>query len=113
MSHDRAPGAADMSAGPDLRSTHRRTMRRFLAPFARLLAWWGGLFALLSAFAVCPFCGQAGCAGGASSAGVLGGFTAIVVSVIKRRRQPRASCRGLTDKKECSDHAPPMHGNTP
>lgn len=50
-----------------------------LGPIFRFIAWWIAFTGIYSMFAVCPFCGQAGCAVGAGSAGVIGGFFAFLV----------------------------------
>jgi hypothetical protein len=42
------------------------------------------MFAFLTAFTVCPFCGQAACVGGPASAGILGGISAGFVSLLRR-----------------------------
>jgi hypothetical protein len=44
----------------------------------RFFGWWLGFSGLYAMFAVCPFCGQQGCPVGAGSAGVVGGFFALV-----------------------------------
>ncbi len=43
----------------------------------RLFACWLGLSGLYAMFAVCPFCGQAGCPVGAGGAGLVGAFFAL------------------------------------
>jgi len=53
-------------------------------PIVRFLKWWASLFVLLGPLAVCPFCGQAGCGGGALSAGVLGAVVAALTFVPRR-----------------------------
>jgi hypothetical protein len=47
------------------------------------LGWWLGFSALLGPLSVCPACGQAGCPGGAASAGVLGGLLAVLLAAPK------------------------------
>jgi hypothetical protein len=50
---------------------------RLKAAVIRFLGWWFGFTGLYALFGVCPFCGQPGCAVGAGSAGVVGGFFAL------------------------------------
>lgn len=57
---------------------------RWRSPIVRFFKWWAGLFVLLGPLAVCPFCGQAGCGGGALSAGVLGAIVAALTFVPRR-----------------------------
>ena len=45
----------------------------------RLLGCWLGFSGLYAMFAVCPFCGQAGCPVGAGCAGFVGGIMAILI----------------------------------
>ena len=45
----------------------------------RFFGWWFGFAELYAMFAVCPFCGQAGCPVGAGTAGLVGGFFALVM----------------------------------
>ncbi len=49
----------------------------------RFLGWSIGFSGLYMMFAVCPFCGQAGCPVGAASAGVVGGLFTLSVSALK------------------------------
>jgi hypothetical protein len=49
----------------------------------RFFGWWLGFTGLYAMFAVCPFCGQQGCPVGAGSAGVVGGFFALVMQNCK------------------------------
>ena len=48
-----------------------------LGRLVKFFGWWFGFSGLYAMFAVCPFCGQAGCPVGIGSAGVVGGFCAI------------------------------------
>ncbi len=48
-------------------------------PVFRFIAWWFAFTGLYSMFAVCPFCGNAGCVVGVGSAGVVGGFFALML----------------------------------
>lgn len=57
---------------------------RWWRPIVRFFMWWASLFALLGPLAVCPICGQAGCAGGALGAGVLGAIVAALTFVPRR-----------------------------
>lgn len=50
-----------------------------LGQLFRFFGWWLGFSGLYAMFAVCPFCGQQGCPVGAGSAGIVGGFFALVV----------------------------------
>jgi len=68
----------------------------------RFLAWWFGLFAFLSAFSICPICGQPGCAGGPVSAGVLGGLFALITSVLRPFRHRR---RATPEAPEHAEHS--------
>jgi len=45
----------------------------------RLIGWFFGFSGLYMMFAVCPFCGQPGCPVGAGSAGLMGGFFAVLM----------------------------------
>ncbi|MCK4659992.1 MAG: hypothetical protein KAV82_10770 [Phycisphaerae bacterium] len=54
---------------------------RWRSPIVRFFKWWAGLFVLLGPLAVCPFCAQPGCGGGALSAGVLGAIVAAITFV--------------------------------
>lgn len=67
---------------------------RLWRPVTRFLGWWAGLSGFLTAFSVCPFCGQPGCAGGPVFAGVLGGIFAFVLAALRpgRRRLRAAHC---------------------
>jgi len=49
----------------------------------RFIGLWIAFTGIYSMFAVCPFCGQLGCPVGAGSAGVVGGFFALVVQNMK------------------------------
>jgi hypothetical protein len=51
----------------------------FLGQLLRFFGWWLGFSGLYAMFAVCPFCGQQGCPVGAGSAGIVGGFFALVM----------------------------------
>jgi hypothetical protein len=53
-------------------------------PIARFFKWWISFFVVLGPLAVCPFCGQPGCGGGAFSAGVLGAIVAALTFVPRR-----------------------------
>ena len=57
----------------------KRKLHPVLGPVFRFIAWWFAFTGLYSMVAVCPFCGQAGCAVGAGSAGVVGGFLAFLL----------------------------------
>lgn len=98
------PGIAERAAGPGTRQLRRSAKRRSLAPFARFCGWWAGMFAFFAAFSVCPFCGQAGCAGGPASAGLLGAVSAFFLSVLRLgRRRPRVPRHGLPHDPDCGD----------
>jgi hypothetical protein len=84
---------------------------RLWPPLGRFLAWWAGLFAFLSAFSVCPICGQPGCVGGPAAAGILGGVSAFVLSMLRlnlRRRKP-GTCGRHDAPPERSGEAPGHH----
>jgi len=57
----------------------RRKLHPVFGPIFRFFAWWFAFTGLYSMFAVCPFCGQAGCVVGVGSAGVVGGFFAFLL----------------------------------
>ncbi|RPI64453.1 MAG: hypothetical protein EHM48_00810 [Planctomycetaceae bacterium] len=57
--------------------------RRFIHALGRFVMWWVGIFALLGGGSVCPCCGQPTCAGGAASAGLLGGLIAAILTLPK------------------------------
>jgi hypothetical protein len=63
------------------------------------------MFAFLSAFTVCPFCGQPGCAGGPATAGVLGAVSALLLTVIRpwRRRHRHAHTRAAEQEQQQRD----------
>lgn len=62
-----------------LEKINRKKTSSLIGPVFRFLAWWLAFTGLYSMFAVCPFCGQAGCAVGAGSAGVIGGLFALLM----------------------------------
>jgi hypothetical protein len=45
----------------------------------RFFAWWLIFAGIYASSSVCPFCGQFGCPVGAGSAGMVGGFFALVI----------------------------------
>ena len=49
----------------------------------RFLGLWLAFTGIYAMFSVCPFCGQVGCPVGAGSAGVMGGFFALIVQNLK------------------------------
>ena len=57
---------------------------RWRSPIVRFSKWWAAVFILTGPLAVCPFCGQPGCGGGALSAGVLGAIVAGLTFVPRR-----------------------------
>jgi hypothetical protein len=61
-----------------------RGMKRFYQyPFIgrlfRFFTWWLIFSGIYASSSVCPFCGQFGCPVGAASAGIVGGFFALVI----------------------------------
>ena len=48
-----------------------------LGRILRFFGWWFGFSGLYAMFAVCPFCGQAGCPVGIGGAGFIGGICAL------------------------------------
>ena len=52
----------------------------------RFFGWGLGFSGLYAMFAVCPFCGRAGCPVGAGSAGLVGAFFALCITGGKRVR---------------------------
>ncbi len=60
----------------------------------RFFGWWLGFSGLYAMFAVCPFCGRAGCPVGAGSAGLVGAFFALCLTVGKRVRGFVKGCFG-------------------
>ena len=83
---------------------------RLLRAFFRFFAWWGGLFALLSAGSVCPCCGTPTCPGGAASAGLLSAIVAVLLFVPRwlGRRLSRVLRRGAgpSESEAAQDPAP-------
>jgi len=73
--------------------------RRVTRPLGRFLAWWFAMFALLGPLSTCPICGQPGCAGGAISAGILGGLAAAALWL------PRRLIRALRNRCGSKEHA--------
>jgi hypothetical protein len=57
------------------RFSHYPVVGRFL----RFFTWWFIISGIYASSSVCPFCGQMGCPVGAASAGVVGGFFALVI----------------------------------
>ena len=57
---------------------------RWRSPIMRFFKWWAMLFIVGGPLAVCPFCGQPGCGGGALSAGALGAIVAALTFVPRR-----------------------------
>jgi hypothetical protein len=58
--------------------------RRRMSPFGhlfRFIGWWFGFTGLYAMFAVCPLCGQQGCPVGLASAGTIGGFLSLSLSL--------------------------------
>jgi hypothetical protein len=51
----------------------------FIGRFLKFLTWWLIFSGIYASSSVCPFCGQFGCPVGAGSAGVVGGFFALVI----------------------------------
>ncbi|MBN2600878.1 MAG: hypothetical protein JXR87_02675 [Candidatus Marinimicrobia bacterium] len=72
-----------VKAGPNIDKQPKRKMSPFGYLF-RFIGWWFGFTGLYAAFAVCPFCGQAGCPVGLASAGILGAFFALCIQDWKR-----------------------------
>jgi len=62
----------------------RGRISRIASPLVRFFAWWAGMFVFLGgASATCPFCGQAGCPGGAAGAGILASIFAAALVIPK------------------------------
>jgi len=59
----------------------RSKWRRAIVRFSQ---WWAMVFILTGPLAICPFCGQPACGGGAVSAGVLGTIVAALTFVPRR-----------------------------
>jgi cellulose synthase/poly-beta-1,6-N-acetylglucosamine synthase-like glycosyltransferase len=51
----------------------------FIGHLFRFLTWWLIFSGIYASSSVCPFCGQYGCPVGAGSAGIVGGFFALVI----------------------------------
>jgi hypothetical protein len=51
----------------------------FMGNLLRFFTWWLMISGIYASSSVCPFCGQMGCPVGAASAGIVGGFFALVV----------------------------------
>jgi len=60
-------------------TVEKRKLHPIFGPVFRFIAWWFAFTGLYSMFAVCPFCGQAGCVVGIGSAGVVGGFLTLML----------------------------------
>ncbi len=60
-------------------SIERRIIKKhpILGRLLRFFGWWLGFSGLYAMFAVCPFCGQAGCPVGIGGSGLIGGFFAL------------------------------------
>lgn len=79
----------------------------------RFLGWWFGFSGLYAMFAVCPFCGQTGCPVGAGTAGLFGGFFAVVMkgktffsalaSMFKRKKSSKHTNNNTEQAKEQGD----------
>ena len=96
-------GEEDLPDGP---KAERRTLKFYLwRPVVRFCGWWGGMFAFLCAFSVCPICGQPGCVGGPATAGFLGGAFAILISLIRPSRW-RRKARACKHQDAPAEHAP-------
>ena len=59
-------------------------MKRFyqypvIGRLLRFLTWWLIFSGIYASSSVCPFCGQVGCPVGAASAGLVGGFFALII----------------------------------
>jgi len=84
QSRSPAKGLSDGYGRTDAGSETRRAYteggkrRRMVGWVLRFLGWWFGFSGLYAMFAVCPFCGQSGCPVGAGTAGIVGGFFAIL-----------------------------------
>jgi len=64
---------------PVAENKHQHEQRK-LSPFGRLFRFvglWFGFTGLYATFAVCPFCGQAGCPVGLATSGTIGAFFAL------------------------------------
>ena len=61
---------------------------RWRSTIVRFFKWWTMLFVVSGPLAVCPFCGQPGCGGGALSVGVLGAIFAALTFVPRRLARP-------------------------
>jgi hypothetical protein len=51
----------------------------FIGRAFRFFTWWLIFSGIYASSSVCPFCGQFGCPVGAASAGIVGGFFALVI----------------------------------
>jgi hypothetical protein len=51
----------------------------FIGRVFRFFTWWLIFSGIYASSSVCPFCGQFGCPVGAASAGMVGGFFALVI----------------------------------
>jgi hypothetical protein len=71
----------DHATPPEIPRGMKRFYRYpFIGGLFRFLTWWLIFAGIYASSSVCPFCGQPGCPVGAGSAGLVGGFFALVIS---------------------------------
>jgi hypothetical protein len=68
-----------------------RKIHSILGPFFRFVGYWFGFTGLYAMFAVCPFCGQPGCAVGLASAGIFGTVFAFLMRFFRRLTKSKGS----------------------
>jgi hypothetical protein len=67
---------------PELAAAPRRSA--LFARFSKFFVWWLIFSGIYAGSSVCPFCGRMGCPVGGASAGLVGGFFAVLLLAGKR-----------------------------
>jgi len=102
------PDSPPAGKGPGKRIT------TFLGPFSRFAGYWFGFTGLYAMFALCPFCGQQGCAVGLASAGTFGAVFAFFMRSLRRLMKSKGPAKrqdgnpqSRSPKLETPDTVPP------
>jgi hypothetical protein len=70
----------DATLPPEIPSGMKRFYKYpFIGRLLRFLTWWLIFSGIYASSSVCPFCGQLGCPVGGASAGIVGGFFALII----------------------------------